>query len=81
MGTAIVRLGNGTELLLTGSIPDLELDALSVDVYVFCLEINTNCGHKCLLELSICVPKEEARLSDCRLANDKNLKQLLVHDP
>ena len=53
MSTLIVRRSDCLESLLTGSIPDLELDSLSVNINCSDFEVNTNGWHEVVMEYII----------------------------
>ena len=50
MGALVVGRGNGFKAFLAGSVPDLELDGLAVDINSPDLEVNTDSGHEVLSE-------------------------------
>lgn len=56
--SSVVWSCDGVETLLSSSIPDLQLDLLSVHLYCFDLEIDANCGDECCVEGIIWEPKE-----------------------
>ena len=53
MSTLVVAGGDGLESLLAGSVPNLKLAYLLIDVNRADLEIDTDCWHEVLLELVI----------------------------
>lgn len=44
LGTTEIGSGNGTEALLAGSVPNLELDASAINIDVLDLEIDPDSG-------------------------------------
>jgi len=62
--SAIVRLCNCLEALLTGCIPNLQINLLAVDVHDFGLEINPGRADHVLVELIVGKPHHETGLAD-----------------
>ena len=50
VGTLVVAGCDGFEAFLPGSVPNLELDCLSVNFVITNLKVNTDCWHKVLTE-------------------------------
>ena len=50
MGTLVITASNGFESLLTGSIPNLELNGLAINVNCSNFEVNTNGWHEIIIE-------------------------------
>ena len=50
MGALIITASDGFKSLLTGGIPNLQLDCLSIDVNSSNLEVYTDCGHEIIIE-------------------------------
>ena len=50
VGTLVVAGSDGLEALLTGSVPNLQLDRLAVNLVVANLEVNTDGGHEVVSE-------------------------------
>jgi len=53
MGPLVVRRRDSLESLLPGSVPNLELDGLAINIYGSDLEVNTNCWHEVVMEYII----------------------------
>ena len=70
---AVVRAGDGAETLLTGSVPNLELDHLAVELDRSDLEVDAN-GRDVRVRVRIVgETQEQARLADARVANQQEL--------
>ena len=63
INTFVVGVGDGSEPLLSCSIPNLQFDVFIVGVDSLESEINANCGHVVLIELIISKSEQQARLS------------------
>jgi hypothetical protein len=63
MRTPVVRLCDGAELLVPGSVPDLEPYRCAIDRNELRLEIDADRRHESFLEFVICVTKEETALA------------------
>ena len=50
MGTLIITTGDGFKSLLTGSIPNLEFNGLSIDINGSDFEVNTDGRHEVVVE-------------------------------
>jgi hypothetical protein len=68
-----VGRGDGPETLLSGRVPDLELDALAVHLHVLDLEIDADCGNKRGGEGVIGVTQEEAGLANAGVTDHEQL--------
>ena len=51
--TFVVGVGNGSESLLAGGVPDLQFDVFVIGVDGFEAEINTDGGHVVFVELVV----------------------------
>lgn len=56
VGTLVVRRRDSLESLLSGSVPNLQLDSLPIDIYGSNLEVDTNCWHEVIMEHIILYP-------------------------
>ena len=54
-------------------VPDLQLDALAVELDVFDLEIDSDCCDECWRKRLAGVAKQQARLAHAAVANHKQL--------
>lgn len=53
MGSFVVRSGDGLEAFLASSVPNLELDLLTININGLNFEVNTNGGHEVISELIV----------------------------
>jgi len=58
VGTLIITTSDGLESLLTSSIPNLELDGLSINVNSSNFEVDTNGWHEIIIENVILYTKQ-----------------------
>lgn len=65
----VVCCRDGSEPLLAGRVPYLELDFLSVQVDCFDFEVDSNCRDERGIELVVHKPQEQTRLSDPRVSH------------
>ena len=70
---AEVGRGDGAESLLSGCVPDLELDALTIHFHIFDLEINADGGNKSGGEGVVGVTQEEAGLTNAGVTDHEQL--------
>ena len=54
MGSLIVCLGDGLESILTGGVPNVKLYGFIIDVDIFDLKVDPDCGEEGLVENVIC---------------------------
>merc|ERR1719379_1722216 len=78
MGTTIEVCCNGSETLLTSSIPKLEFDDCPIDMYGFHLEVDSNGGHILLAVRVICKAVQERGLSYSRITNEQRLEHVVI---
>ena len=76
--TLIVRIGDGPEPFLAGCVPDLQLDVLARAADCFESEVDTDGCHVIFVELVVSEPKQEATLSDWRIAYDDVFQEMVV---
>ncbi len=76
--TFVVRVGNGSESLLPGGIPDLQFDIFGVAVDSFESEIDADGGHVVFVELVIGEPEEKTRLADRGIADNDVFEKVVV---
>ncbi len=50
MGTLVIGLSDGLEPVLTGSVPNVQLDRLVIDADILDLEVHTDGGKECVVE-------------------------------
>ncbi len=77
-GAAVVGGGDGPKALLAGRVPNLELDALAVEVDDADLEVDPDRGDERVVEGVLGEAEEEARLADGRVADEQELEQVVV---
>lgn len=77
-GAAVVHRGNGTEPLLSRSIPDLQLDSLSVNLYRPDLKVDTNRGDEGRRERVFGESQQQARLAHARVADQQELDEVVI---
>ena len=75
---AIVRGCNGSESFLSGGIPDLELDGLSIQLNCSDFEINTNGGDVGFGVSVVCESKEQTRFTDTGVSNKEQFEQIVA---
>jgi len=78
VGSSVVAGGDGTEPLLTGCVPNLELDHFAIELDGTNLEINTNGGDVGLSVSVIGKTEEKARLSNTRVTNQQEFEKVVV---
>lgn len=78
VGAAIVRRCNGAESFLSGCIPDLELDRLSVQLDRSNFEVNANGGNVGFGVGVVRESKEQTRLTDAGVSNKEQLEQIIA---
>jgi len=78
VGAAVIRRCNGTESFLSGGIPDLELDRLSVQFDRSNLKVNTNGGNVGFGVSVVRESKEQTRFTDAGVSNKEQLEQIIV---
>lgn len=67
--------------LLTGGVPNLELNHLAVDVHCLKSEIYSDGSEVVFVELVVCETEEKARLADSSVAdNDELVKEVVLLD-
>lgn len=64
MGASVVHLVKSMVLFLTCSVPQIDEESLSTDVYLFVLERGVHSTCLMLIELILAVLKGQRRLSD-----------------
>lgn len=67
-GTAVVGGGDGTEALLAGGVPDLQLNALSIELNGPDLEVDADSGDEGRGEGVFAEAQQAARLADAGVA-------------
>jgi hypothetical protein len=72
-GATVVGRGDGTETLLTGRIPDLELDSLAIELNRADLEVDADRRNEGRGEGILAEAQETARLADARVAYQQQL--------
>jgi hypothetical protein len=50
VGALVVACGDGLETFLTSSVPNLELDGLSIHFIIANLEVDSDGGHEAVIE-------------------------------
>jgi hypothetical protein len=75
---SVIRTGNGPETLLAGSIPNLELYCLAIELYRSDFKINADCGNVRFRVGIIRKPQEKAGLSDTRVSDKEELEEVIV---
>ena len=78
VGTFVVCVGDGSESLLAGGVPDLELDVFVVDVEGFEAEVYADCCHVVLGELVVGETEEETGFADGGVADDDVFEEVVV---
>ena len=78
MGTTIVGGRDGSESLLAGGVPDLQFDRLTIEFNGSDLEVHTNGGDVVLGVGVVGETQQQARLSDTGIADQQQLKQVIV---
>lgn len=78
MRTFVVRFGYGTETLLSGCVPDLQLDQLVLKVDVLYLEVDSDGGKVVRSEGVVSETKEKTGLAYTGFADYKKLKEMVV---
>jgi len=76
--TTVVAASDGTETLLTGCIPNLELDHLAVAVKSLDFEVDTDGGDMRISPGIIGKTKKKATLSDTRITDQKDLEEIIM---
>lgn len=76
--TFIVCIGYGPEPLLPRRIPDLQLDALLVDVQSLESEVDADGRHVVFVELVVSEPQQKAALADGAVAHYDQLEEVVV---
>lgn len=69
-GSLVIGLSDILKSLLPSSIPDLQLEALVLDLYGLDLEINSNRGDVVLFELLLAELHEDVGLADTTIPDD-----------
>jgi len=78
VSAAVIRRRNGAEPFLTGRVPDLKLDCLSVKLDRSDFEVNTD-GRNVGFGVSvICESKEQTRFTDTGVSNKEQLEQIIA---
>jgi len=78
VGAAVIRRCNGAESFLSSSIPDLELDCLSVQFDRSNLKVNTNGGNVGFGVSVVRESKEQTRFTDAGVSNKEQLEQIIA---
>ena len=53
MGTSIVAGSNSLEPILTGCVPNLKFDYLSINIDCLDFEVHSDCGHEIVMEVIV----------------------------
>merc|ERR550517_2123589 len=69
--------GDGVEPFLAGSVPNLQLHHLSINLYCVNLEINANCRDERVVESILAKPEYDASLADARVTNEEQLEKVV----
>lgn len=77
MAVAVVALRDGFVFVLSGSVPDLQLDACAVDGHDFVGEVDADGHHVVVDELPLAVPQQDVALPHSRLPNYDDLLQVV----
>ena len=72
--TSIVAGGQGAEPLLTGCVPDLQLDHIIFVLDRLQFEVDTDGIKEVFVESVLGVAQEQARLAHATVADDQHLK-------
>ena len=72
-GAAVVGGGDGAEALLAGRVPDLQLDALAIELDGPDLEVDADGGDEGRGEGVLAEAQQAARLADARVAYEEQL--------
>ena len=78
MRTFVVRFGYGTETLLSGGVPDLQLDQLVLKVDDLYLEVDADGRKVVRSEGVVSETKEKTGLAHAGFADYKKLKEMVV---
>jgi len=78
VGTTVVAAGDGTESLLTGGIPNLQLDGLSLELHGADFEVNANGGDVALSVGIVGETEQEAGLANTGVADQQQLEEVIV---
>jgi len=76
--TPIVSGSHSTETLLTGSVPDLSLDLLAIDLHTLSLKLHTDGGFGIQVEFVACVSGKQIGLADGRVPYQHHLEQIVL---
>ena len=74
----VVGGGNGLEALLTGGVPNLELNLLAVHFNSFNFKIDADGRHKVVREHIVSESNKQRGLADARAANEQNLEKIVA---
>ena len=77
-GALIVCLSDSTEAFLTRSIPNLKFHSLILHIDSFDLKVNTDGWHMACREVIFRKSKQDATLSDRRVANYDEFNKVVV---
>jgi hypothetical protein len=78
MRTAVIRGSNGTEAFLSGGIPNLKLDGLSIQLNGADLKVHTN-GRNVGFRVGIVgKSKKQTRFTNTRVSNEEELEQIIA---
>ena len=78
MGSSVVRTGDGSESLLTSSIPDLKFDRLAIVLDGSDLEINTDRTDVTLCVGIISESQEQTTLANTRVSDQEKLPKVVT---
>lgn len=76
--TFIVSVGDGSEPLLTCSVPDLQFDILSIGIDCFESKIDSDSGHIVFIELVVSKPQQKATFSYWWVTNYDVLEEMII---
>ena len=76
MSTLIITTSDGLEPLLTSSIPNLQLDSLSIDVDCSNFEVHTNGWHEIVIENVILYKSYQLIIHSSLFQNESDLQQI-----
>merc|ERR1719277_2024870 len=78
VGTAVVAARDGSEALLGGGIPDLQLHGLAIQFEGADLEVHADGTYVALSVGVVCETEEQAGLADTRVANEEQLEEVVI---
>lgn len=78
VSTLVIAAGDSLEALLACSVPNLQLDSLSVDLDGTDLEVYSDGGHEVVCEYIVCKSEQKRGLADTGVSDEEHLEEVVT---